>query len=647
MQLKITFSLLFVLISFSFVKAQSYFLNGSAEFVGGDCYQLTPDLGTQNGTVWYGEQLDISEPFDLQFRMNFGSTDANGADGMCFVLHTQGTSAIGVSGGGMGYLNFGTSLGIEFDTWQNSDYADPFFDHIAIQRNGDINHDGFNNIAGPVQASSSSQNIEDGEFHTVQITWNPETQLIEVYFDCELRLQGNQDLINGIFGGQNLVWWGFTAATGGSSNVQTVCLQENILSVGESVLICNGGSTQLSAGASLDGTYSWTPTESLDDPNSATPLASPTENTTYTCVYTDLCGVQQTATIDVIVGELELTMPSNIGDIDCNTPTVTITPSINFNNLNSYTWVGPNGATAGTTLVINANSVGTYTLTASSSGGCVDSESITVQGDFSVLPANAGSDQVINCLQSEVTLEAANVQANGSYEWFFGNSLISNSSTVVALAEGTYFLVVTNQNNGCESQDQVLVLSNFDEPIVSIPPQDTLDCRTRSLAISGIEITNVNSYEISWSTMIGQISNGANTLSPIVSQPGLYTATVTSLVNGCQGIGTIDVMANQYFYVNLDDLSFPNIITPNGDPANNNWRPFLLSNRALPILPLFDVYNLRIYNRWGGLVEEITRPNVWSPKEQEDGVYYYLLDYSITCGQTKTESIKGDIELVR
>ncbi len=646
MQLKITFSLLFVLTSFSFVKAQSYFLNGSAEFVGGDCYQLTPDLGTQNGTVWYGEQLDISNPFDLQFRMNFGSTDANGADGMCFVLHTQGTSAIGVSGGGMGYLNFGTSLGIEFDTWQNSDYNDPFFDHIAIQKNGDINHNGINNIAGPIQAAPFSDNIEDGEYHTVQITWDPETQLIQVFFDCVLRLQGNEDLINGIFGGQNLVWWGFTAATGGSSNVQTVCLQENILSVGESVLICNGGSAQLSAGASLDGTYAWTPTESLDDPTSATPIASPTGNTTYTCVYTDLCGVQQTATIDVIVGELELTMPTNIGDIDCNTPTVTISPTINFNNNNSYTWVGPNGANVGSTIVINANSVGTYTLTASS-GGCVDSESIVVQGDFSVLPANAGNDQVLNCIQSEVTLEAANVQPGGSYQWFFGNALISNSSAVDALVEGTYSLVVTNEDNGCESEDQVLVLSNFDEPIVSIPPQDTLDCRTRSLAISGIEITNVNSYEISWSTMIGQISSGANTLSPIVSQPGLYTATVTSLVNGCEGIGTIDVMANQYFYVNLDDLSFPNIITPNGDPANNNWRPFLLSNRSLPILPLFDVYNLRIYNRWGGLVEEITRPNVWSPKEQEDGVYYYLLDYSITCGGTKTESIKGDIELVR
>jgi hypothetical protein len=108
-------------------------LNGSAIALGDDCYQLTPALNTQNGTVWYSDQIDLTQPFDLLFYMNYGSIDDNGADGICFVLQTVGTNAIGESGGGMGYLNFGTSLGIEFDTWQNGESGDLVQDHMAIE----------------------------------------------------------------------------------------------------------------------------------------------------------------------------------------------------------------------------------------------------------------------------------------------------------------------------------------------------------------------------------------------------------------------------------------------------------------------------------------------------------------------------------
>lgn len=49
---------------------------------------------------------------------------------------------------------------------------------------------------------------------------------------------------------------------------------------GDDVLICSGGSVQLSA-SSGGVTYSWTPTDGLDNPNIANPIASPTDTTTY------------------------------------------------------------------------------------------------------------------------------------------------------------------------------------------------------------------------------------------------------------------------------------------------------------------------------------------------------------------------------
>ena len=54
--------------------------------------------------------------------------------------------------------------------------------------------------------------------------------------------------------------------------------------------LCLGSSTQLHANA-IGGTgnysYSWSPTIGLGDPHSASPMAYPTETTTYTCVITD------------------------------------------------------------------------------------------------------------------------------------------------------------------------------------------------------------------------------------------------------------------------------------------------------------------------------------------------------------------------
>ncbi|MFM7813413.1 MAG: L-type lectin-domain containing protein, partial [Flavobacteriales bacterium] len=203
-----------MLLLLTMAEAQTYFLNGDAQAIGSDCYQLTSFLNNQGGTVWYADQIDLTQNLDIQFLMNFGTFDSNGADGICFVLQTVGTSSQGTNGGGLGYEGFGTSLGIEFDTYQNGNYGDPIEDHIAIEQNGDINHSSAANIAGPIQADALDANIEDGEDHIVRIVWDAQTHIIQVYFDCVFRLSAEIDLITQIFGGQNLVYWGFTASTG-------------------------------------------------------------------------------------------------------------------------------------------------------------------------------------------------------------------------------------------------------------------------------------------------------------------------------------------------------------------------------------------------------------------------------------------------
>lgn len=87
---------------------------------------------------------------------------------------------------------------------------------------------------------------------------------------------------------------------------------------GEDALICPGGSVTLSAsGGGIS--YSWSPTDGLDDPSLQTPTASPTDTTTYTVtvVYPNSNGICiQTDEVTVFVA------PQGFADINILTPNI-------------------------------------------------------------------------------------------------------------------------------------------------------------------------------------------------------------------------------------------------------------------------------------------------------------------------------------
>lgn len=286
------------------LTGQSYFLNGTASDIGGDCYRITADLATENGTVWYANQVDLSRPFDVEFLLNFGVNDFFGADGCVFVLQRLGTSAIGLSGGGMGFQSFTSSFGVEFDTFENPEFGDPWEDHLGIQINGSVDHFGPEALVAPVPMSATNNDVEDGQDHIVRLRWQPDIFLFEVYFDCELRIQLTSNIAVEVFSGNQLVYWGFTGATGLYSNEQRVCLQPQALQVNE-YSICPGGSVVLSGGSSLTGSYSWSPVSFLDSPTIANPEASPPASTLYEVEVVTYCNEieQRQVQVNVLDGD--------------------------------------------------------------------------------------------------------------------------------------------------------------------------------------------------------------------------------------------------------------------------------------------------------------------------------------------------------
>ncbi len=539
-------SLLFVFaVAMSASYGQAYFLNGSATATGNDCYQLTPNLGTQNGTVWYADQIDLNQPFDLSFEMFLGYTDVNGADGMCFVLHTQGTSAIGASGGGMGYLNFGTSLAVEFDTYQNQNpYSDPGFDHIAIQRNGNVNHNSIDNLGGPVQMNAFNANTEDGQNHPVRLIWDPINNLFSVYFDCELRLQTTVDIIEDVFSGQNLVNWGFTAGTGGLSNIQSVCLTPDILNTTNDVTICPGAAAVLTvSGADVNGAFQWTPATDLSDPNGASPVASPSSSTLYHVVYTDLCGVTTEQDFNVTVEPLSVDATA-LSDINCANPQATINSISNINGV-TFFWIttGGNFTTPTNAFNVGVDTPGFYSVLTDYQGICQAMDTITVNADYSDFQIITGGIPPLNCNNPNGSLSAmVNGFPTAVFNWSTTNGTINGGTTTPSInvaSAGTY-LVNATLNENCFDTESITVTADFNAPTVNLSSLNELNCITPTNTLSST--TNSGSQTFVWSGP--GIVSGQGTSSISVNAAGTYSLTITNNSNGCDASANVSVSEN-------------------------------------------------------------------------------------------------------
>lgn len=216
------------------------------------CFTLTEDLTGQAGAVWDQEPINLLESFDAIFCLNLGANDG-GADGFAFVLRGLASANSGVSGGGIGYEGISPALAIEFDTWDNGAPKDDIpDDHTGMYHNNDW----LNPLVSSVSLDPSGANVEDGNTHTTRIVWNANTQIIEMYFDGNLRMSNNIDLVNVIFNGETEALWGFTASTGGATNLQQICFPSRSIELTD-VTVCYPDTAYLNYYTENITSYTW------------------------------------------------------------------------------------------------------------------------------------------------------------------------------------------------------------------------------------------------------------------------------------------------------------------------------------------------------------------------------------------------------
>ncbi len=358
---------------------------GDAFDQGDNCFVITPDQFNQAGGVWFSNPIDFDEDFTIYYQNNFGNKDGNGADGMAMVFKGSPTPEIGNVGGGMGYEGITNSLIIEFDTFLNGVNGDPFFDHLAILRDGNPSHNAATALTPTIQASATDPNIEDGIDHEVKIVWVAASQTIEVYFDCVLRESLTADIKTNIFNGDDTVYFGFVGSTGGLSNLHQVCFN-SISFVDDLQLqdeeICSGEFVTVDATIPSGVSYSWSPLTGVGSPDSPITIISPQVTTTYTVTILDNCGDSTTEdiTIDVLEEQEPLFDPYpvfNLGDA------IPLLPNTSINGITG-SWSPP----------IDNTQTTTYTFTPDT-GQCATIQTLTI---VVVNPADPDGDGIINAL---------------------------------------------------------------------------------------------------------------------------------------------------------------------------------------------------------------------------------------------------------
>jgi gliding motility-associated-like protein len=412
------------------------------------CFSLTANVNWQNGAVWDLDTIDLSQPFDATFCMFIGAND-NGADGFAFVLRDPGANVYGEDGGGLGYGSangvgaISPSVAIEFDSYYNPDFFDIPEDHTALVINGIMN------VAPAVPAVPllpGGLNVEDNNFHNARIVWNPATLQISMYFDGFLRFNYTNDIINNVFGGNPKVLWGFTASTGGLSNLQQICFPKVLLDLPD-YEICEQDSVLISYPVQNVQSYSWTGpsgevilnwNDGMGVPLTQTSFYA-TESGTYTLTV-NFNNATYSADAEVTLIPLPEQVSIDLCESSSNLNLFSLfTPGLETNGV----WSGPS-TLAGNhlgTFDPGTHSEGVYVYTLSSSGVCPSDNQVTVNyykvqfnPEINVIPCTETAYEI------EISPLMSNGQSNFSYTWSWSNTDVT---------------VTTNQN-----QAEILMNSN-------------------------------------------------------------------------------------------------------------------------------------------------------------------------------------------
>lgn len=343
---------------------------------------------------------------------------------------------------------------------------------------------------------------------------------------------------------------------------------------GQDTAICVGGDAQLFAGGG--DSYAWSPSNSLDDPNSGTPIASPIITTTYvvTIITPEGCEIKDTTKVVV---DQDIPYPNLANQVAiCEGETIQILAG----GATDYLW-SPNYNISAIDVfnpfVWPADDFTYHVAFTNACGTSYDSVFVDV-----IHPVGYINPDTTICPEGSATLYA---EGGVSYYWSPNYHIDDErNKPVIEVSppqETTYTVTITDQY-GCQLELSTNV-DVFESPVIQVS--------SGVYAIIGdtVGISANGSGDISWSPdyNISCIECEDAFVWPNVNY--VYTATVTD-ENGCTNSASVPIHYDPIIFV-------PNAFTPNGDAYNNTFKAEGYN------IQQFEMY---IFNRWGELIYTMT-----------------------------------------
>ena len=346
----------------------------------------------------------------------------------------------------------------------------------------------------------------------------------------------------------------------------------------------------------------------------------------------------------IVIGDL---IPPQIKDaetytLNCLIDSVVLSapvlrPDTNF----QYRWLPPVG--------VNIPVLNNYTLKTKAQGlyqvyitnkrnACINLAEILVRINRDKPVANAGSDKLLTCTQTQFNLDGLASSREGSrfsYQWEGkkGGRILGGKSTLNPFVTdaGTYALTVTDGLNGCTSVDSMVVLLDNNLPAVPSFNDSTLLCKKRELTYLG-KLPSPTGFTGKWCTLdtFGTKTSCSSNLKRVFTEGGLYRFEVENTLTGCKN--GISVLINEDF--NSPAVDYPSRDTLRCNKPIIQLKPYLFGDTIN--------YSFNWIASSGRTMIEQTRI---SPRLFREDIYrVQITEKNNGCTRTDTVFIKADLD---
>lgn len=292
--------------------------------------------------------------------------------------------------------------------------------------------------------------------------------------------------------------------------------------------ICFNDTTQLNATGG--DTYAWSPSDSLNNPAIADPIAFPADTTTYLVIVTDSNGCVNADSITILVNPLP-GVDAGLNDSICIGDTAQLFAS----GASAFAW-SPNDSLSDDNIanpLAYPSATITYTVVGTNNNGCSNTDSVEIF--VNPLPVITMSGDTEICFGDSVQLFAS---GGNFFSWSPADSLSNpfQSNPDAFPSDTTTYVVTVTDFNNCVNKDSVTVEVN---PL----PSNMLGNDPEICVGDSVQLNASGGNVYSWNP-VDSLSN------PTIADPIAYPVDTTEYIvtvtdsNGCVNSDSITVLVN-------------------------------------------------------------------------------------------------------